>query len=196
MPQNLKDHSTANRVLDAAQVLVKARGWSAVSYADLAERVGIRTASIHHHFPGKAELGRALVTRYNSTFQSELADIDKRSDGPVQRLRGYLTLLRAALADGGSLCLCTMLAADYEMLPAPMKDLVTKFNDINVEWLAGVLRDGAAAGRFVSVDDPITEAQVIFSEAQGAQLLARCYRDAARYDLVTDSLVARLTAPR
>jgi TetR/AcrR family transcriptional regulator, transcriptional repressor for nem operon len=194
MQATSKDKPTAARVLDAAEALMKAQGWSAVSYADLAERVGIRSASIHHHFPAKAELGRALVARYNATFESELVDVEERSEDPVQRLRGYFGILRTALADGGSLCLCTMLAADYEILPGPMQALVTGFNDVNIDWLTVLLRDGAAVGRFVQLDDPTAEAQVVFADAQGAQLLAHCYRDVARYDLITDRLLARLTA--
>ncbi|MGL5825051.1 MAG: TetR/AcrR family transcriptional regulator [Nocardioides sp.] len=191
MPRS-PQRGTPDRVLDAAQELMMTRGWSAVSYADLAAQVGIKTASIHHHFPGKAELGRSLIERYNTTFQHELVDLDDGPADAVDRLRGYLAVLRAALTDGRSLCLCTMLAAEYEVLPAAAQRLVIEFNEINIDWLTRILIDGASSGVLKPVSDPAIEAQVVFSEAQGAQLLAHCYRDPSRYDLVTDQLVARL----
>jgi TetR/AcrR family transcriptional regulator, cholesterol catabolism regulator len=45
------------RVLDAAEHLFSELGYKAVTLRDVAERVGIRQASLYHHFPkGKEEL--------------------------------------------------------------------------------------------------------------------------------------------
>ena len=44
------------------------------------------------------------------------------------------------------MCLCGMLAAEYQTLPPPMRDAVVGFFDINEAWLERVLDEGKAAG--------------------------------------------------
>ena len=173
---------------------MKSHGWSAVSYADLAKRVGIRTASIHHHFPTKADLGRVLVRRYSAGFQGQLSDIRSVGDDPAQHLRAYSGLVREAMGDGSGMCLCARFAADYQNLPDPMRILVAEFNEMNIDWLAGVLRDGVEQKVFHPIDDIGGEAESIFSEFQGAQLLACSSVDVTRFDAVAGRLMLRITA--
>ncbi|MCH3032011.1 TetR/AcrR family transcriptional regulator, partial [Listeria monocytogenes] len=42
---------TAERVVDAAEGLVQQHGYNGFSYDDVAQLVGIKKPSIHHHFP-------------------------------------------------------------------------------------------------------------------------------------------------
>src|SRR5215211_135610 len=51
---------TADRILDLAERLVQTRGFNGFSYADIASELGLTKASLHYHFPTKAELGRCL----------------------------------------------------------------------------------------------------------------------------------------
>ena len=59
---------TSSRILDVAERLVQLRGFNGFSYADVASELKITKASLHYHYPGKADLGRALVERYASRF--------------------------------------------------------------------------------------------------------------------------------
>jgi len=52
---------TRTRILDTAQDLVQRIGANAMSYQHISEAVGIRKASIHHHFPKKEDLLEALI---------------------------------------------------------------------------------------------------------------------------------------
>ena len=45
---------TADRILDIAERLVQTRGFNRFSYADIAAELGITTASVHYHFPARA----------------------------------------------------------------------------------------------------------------------------------------------
>ena len=72
--------NTAELILDAAQVLVQEVGFNGFSYAHIAEKVGIRTASIHYHFPNKEDLGEALITRY-----TEISSATSRKSTPRRR---------------------------------------------------------------------------------------------------------------
>jgi TetR/AcrR family transcriptional regulator, transcriptional repressor for nem operon len=185
---------TATRVLDVAERLMQTRGWSAVSYADLAQEVGIRAASIHHHFPSKADLGRALVLRYNRTFEGKLERIDARGGTAPERLADYFAILRDAMGDATRLCLCTMLAAEFTVLPDEMREPITSHVSHNHRWLEETLRAGMRREELLELDDPSAEAQTLFAEGQGAQLLARSFGDVSRFDTVVRSIAHRLVA--
>jgi len=187
---------TAEMILDVAERLVSSRGYNAVSYADIATEVGIRSASIHHHFPSKADLGRALVERYRTRFQHVLEDIDEEGRDEVSRLEAYLRVMREAIGDGERLCLCTMLAADYATLPSTVKEQVTQFADLNERWLTKVLHSGAVAGVIRSSADPGSDARSIYAQAQGAQLTARSFNDLARFDEAASRIVDSLRGPK
>ena len=73
---------TSQRILDTAERLVQTRGFNGFSYADIATTLGVTKASLHYHFPAKAELGHRLIERYEKTFWPR----STRSTRPV-RLR-------------------------------------------------------------------------------------------------------------
>lgn len=45
--------SVRDQLLEHTLVLVRQRGFNGFSYRDLAERVGVKTSSIHYHFPSR-----------------------------------------------------------------------------------------------------------------------------------------------
>ena len=81
------DGDTASRILDIAERLVQMRGFNGFSYADVAGELSLTTASLHYHFPGKAELGRALIARYAERFNDALAAIDARGRRRARQAR-------------------------------------------------------------------------------------------------------------
>ena len=88
-----RDMDTRTALLDAAENVVRMRGYDGFSYADLAGAVGIRKASIHHHFPAKQDLATAIVARYAARV--------------VQRLDVVADWLRAAGQRSRPLSHCT-----------------------------------------------------------------------------------------
>lgn len=183
---------TADRVLDAAERLAQTRGFNGFSYADVSAKVGITTASLHYHFPGKAELGCALVERYAASFRAALGVIAAREAGAPGRLAGYAKLYGDVLASD-RMCLCGMLAAEYETLPASMQRAVLRFFDVNEAWLADVLRLGRTAGELWFAGGPLDAARQWTSALEGAMLLARPYGDASRLTSVARRMIDELT---
>lgn len=49
-------NDTRDKILDVADDLVQRVGLNAMSYTHISDAVGIRKASIHHHFPRKEDL--------------------------------------------------------------------------------------------------------------------------------------------
>jgi TetR/AcrR family transcriptional repressor of nem operon len=188
------DAGTAARILDAAGELVQERGFNGFSYADVAAQVGISKAALHYHFPGKADLGLALITRYASRFTESLAGIDRAGTAPKDRLAEYARLYDEVLRQG-KMCLCGILAAEYQTLPAPMRAAVTAFFDANESWLEKVLEDGRQDASLRFTGTARDAARMIVACLEGAMLVARPSGDPDRLRSIAASLLADLTQP-
>src|ERR671923_2794387 len=139
--RNRKESGTAERVLDIAERLVQVRGFSNFSYADIATELGITKASLHYHYPGKAELGQALVTRYADRFNQALGDIDRDLPNARAKLEAYADLYAGVLRNE-RMCMCGILAAEYQTLPDAMRSAVIRVFDHNHQRGAGPLSRG------------------------------------------------------
>jgi TetR/AcrR family transcriptional repressor of nem operon len=185
---------TAARILDVAERLVQSRGFNGFSYADVAAELGITKASLHYHFPGKAELGEALINRYARRFAEALRSIDDGCANMQAKLTAYAELYAGVIREQ-RMCLCGMLAADYATLPAPMRDAVVRFFDDNQAWLERVLEQGQASGALRYEGPARDEAQLIISALEGAMLVARPYGDAERFQATARRLLSTLLQP-
>ena len=184
--------STQAQLLDHAEGFVRARGFDAFSFADLAESAQIRKASVHYHFPAKSDLSLALITRYRSTFLEKLHMISDGNQTAGARVLGFLNLYRAASDSGRSLCLCVALSVTQNALP---KDTVAELAAFHLDvtaWLEAAFRLAQADGSIRQVSDPRAEAQAAMAQAEGAQIMARAARDAARFEAGIQALVARI----
>lgn len=185
---------TGTRILDIAEELVQARGFNGFSYADIAAEVGISKAALHYHFPGKADLGLALIARYAERFTESLASIDQTGARPAERVAEYARLYDQVLRQG-RMCLCGMLAAEYQTLPAPMRAAVAGFFDANESWLEKVLEDGRQDASLRFAGTPRETARTIIACLEGAMLVARPSGDPDRLRSIAASLLADLARP-
>src|SRR3954454_23602650 len=188
---------TASRILDIAERLVQSRGFNGFSYADIAAELNVTKASLHYHFPGKAELGEALIVRYAQRFADALAAIDEQGGDARVRLGAYASIYGDVLRDH-RMCLCGMLAADYETLPEPMQAAVIKFFDENLAWLADVIEQGVREGTLRPSPPPAETAQALLGGLEGAMLVARPYGDVKRFEAAAAGLLTGIAvvAPR
>lgn len=167
---------TRSALLAEAETLVRTMGYAAFSYADLAERVGIRKASIHHHFPTKEALGTALIDEYLARFSVELEELAGADLDTQSKLLAYGDFFAASLADG-QMPLCGALAADAAYLPTSMQRRVKKFFELHVEWLEQTLREGLARRDIKLKSPPRKSALLLLSTLQGASVVAWALRD-------------------
>lgn len=182
---------TRERILDIAERLVQTRGFNNFSYADIAKELGITTASLHYHFRGKAELGEALVTRYAERFGEALGRIDQDTPDALGKLEAYARLY-AGVLEGKRMCMCGVLAAEYQTLPKPMRRRVIEFFDDNQRWLTAVLTEGRAESVLDFGGSADEVAQGILSTLEGAMLVSRPYGDLTRFNATARQLIAGL----
>ena len=167
----------------AARTVAQARGYNGLNFRDLAATVGIKSASIHYHFPTKADLGAAVARRYWEDTAALLEAMSAETPEPVECLRRYPGIFRRSLETGNRMCLGSFMAAEYDDLPDVVMAEVQTFADINVAWLEKLL----VAGDLVSAEMRESRARAIFAAIAGAQLMARSRSDIALFDTVIEA---------
>ena len=184
---------TAAKLLDSAQRLVQQRGFNAFSYADLAEEIGIRSASIHYHFKSKRDLGRALLDRYLGGLETSLQQLDREEPSYRRRLEKLIEGYRNTECSG-YMCLCGSLASDFATLPVEMQELIDAYLARTEAWVAEKIEEGTRAGEL----SPITEAEdlasLLVSGLQGALLIGRARSKGSILDSVERSFLIALGA--
>lgn len=178
----------AEQLLDAAEDLCRRVGFNAFSYRDLADRVGIRTASIHYHYPAKADLGRAMALRYRQRFEQALDGILRASPAARPRWQAFSGALQQALGEGDKLCLGGMLSAEFTGLSPEIQQEVTRFFHAGEAFTRTWLTAGVAAGelRLPPGQSLDTLPKAIFASMQGAMLAARACNDSGRLQSAAD----------
>ncbi|HZX42947.1 MAG TPA: TetR/AcrR family transcriptional regulator [Myxococcaceae bacterium] len=176
-----RSSATPQRILDVAERLIQTRGFNGFSYADVSAGVGITKASLHYHFPTKAELGLSLIRRYQVSFSEALRTLDESGGDPRALLEGYVQIYASVLRKD-RMCLCGMLAAEHSTLPRPMQQALRLFFDGNERWLGGVLRSGERMGALRLRGSVRDEARLLVAALEGALLVARSYDDPGRFE--------------
>lgn len=137
---------TAERLLDLAQDLIQRRGWHGFSFRDLADAIGIKTASIHYHFPTKTDLGVRLMDRYQTELEQHLAAVDARAGSARARIRRFVKGYRDTLAREDCICLCGALASDITTLSDELRAAVNRYFDTSRTWVRKVVERAHRAG--------------------------------------------------
>jgi TetR/AcrR family transcriptional repressor of nem operon len=185
------DAGTAARILDVAEHLLQVRGFNGFSYADIAAELNVTKAALHYHFAGKSDLGEALIARYAGRFAEALTGLDAGRGDASAKLAAYADLYLQVLRNR-RMCLCGMLAAEYQTLPEPMQGAVIRFFDQNETWLEGVLEQGREDGSLQFAGSARDTARMVVGGLEGAMLVARPYGDIARFQTAADNLLAGL----
>ncbi|WP_112609217.1 TetR/AcrR family transcriptional regulator [Rhizobium sp. WW22] len=188
--------STSEKILDIAQSLIVAGGYNGFSYADISAAIGIRKASIHHHFPTKAELVSVLVGRYRQQTETGLKSLREGISSPAEQLQAYVSYWHSCIRDASlPFCVCAMLASEMQMLPEDVASQVRGHFHNLAGWLASVLQAGTENGLFKLDKRPEEEAQILMASVHGAMLSARAFGDPGLFIAIVAPQIARLQAP-
>lgn len=180
--------TTRTQIIQHAERLVQERGCNGFSYRDLAALIGIKTSSIHYHFPQKEDLLLAVAQQYHTRWQTAMQTIDVGLSADA-KLRAYIDAHQRAFCDTERICLATALAADVASLPAGVRQSVQDFYRANEDWLARVLEQGIREGSLRVPGDLRTAARSMFAALQGSLVSARLFKNS---DRVEDLLSAAL----
>lgn len=180
-----------DKILASAQRLLQQRGFNGFSYADIASEVGIRKASLHHHFPSKADLGVSLIEQYSVNVNNALASISASALPANKKLAAYASFYRSSL-ESERMCLGGMLATEVQTLDVMILPGLKHFFTLNVKWLIEVLTEGVSQQIFTLSGSATDHARILLSALQGALLVARATGDRDAFDQTAALLIKAL----
>jgi AcrR family transcriptional regulator len=109
MKRTEKSQRSREQVLEAALHLFSTQGYRATSVREIAERAGVSTGNLYHHFPDKDTIFRILLDQYwaaidspdfpfnvalaSGTFPDNLEELGRASRETVIRYRRYVALI-------------------------------------------------------------------------------------------------------
>lgn len=186
--------STADEILACARTLIIAGGYNGFSYADVAEIVGIRKPSIHHHFASKVDLVRTLVVRYREEAEAGLAALERNIPDLRDQLKNYVGYWEACIVDATApFCVCALLASELPILPEEVALEVRSHFRSLASWLTSVMERGKRKGQLKLLGTARVEAEAFMATIHGAMLSARAYGDPKMFGVITAPLLDRLS---
>jgi TetR/AcrR family transcriptional repressor of nem operon len=174
--------STVELILDIAESQVRAGGYNSFSFREISKEIGIKSASIHYHFPTKADLAVALASRYTDKFLAKLQAIQDETTDVKQRLSRYIALFRHALAVDKKMCLCGQLASESDVLPLPVQQQARRFFAENLSWLSVNL----------FTEDSRGKAAIVLASLEGALIISKAMGGNESFDEVSSELAKLL----
>ena len=185
--------TTSDEILASAQKLIVAGGYNGFSYADIATVVGIRKASIHHHFPSKVDLVRTLVQRYRESAEAGLAELERNVPEPLELVQAYAGHWARCIEDASfPFCVCVLLASELPALPGEVAVEVRAFFQSLSAWLASVMERGQQRGSLNISGPARVEAEAFMATIHGAMLSARAYGTPAVFAIILGPTLQRL----
>lgn len=124
-----------DKILQVAEAMVREGGYNNFSFRDIAKAVGIKSSSVHYHFPTKADLGAALARSYADKFMEQLGDPKQLILDGQDPIGKYVEAFRKALLKDRRMCLCGLLGAEIDGLPSEVVKETRAFFERNIEWL-------------------------------------------------------------
>ena len=174
--------STAEKIMDIAESQVRAGGYNSFSFREISQEIGIKSASIHYHFPTKTDLGVAIASRYTTRFAEQLELVVTTYPGANARLQAYVALFRQALLHDQKMCLCGQLASESDVLPEPIRLETRRFFTLNLDWLASEVFTG---------DDAKARAASVLAALEGALLMSKVLDQADLFEQVVAGIAVR-----
>lgn len=176
------------KILDAAEKMVQDRGLNAVSFQDLANAVGLRKASIFHHFPNKEAVARALIERCRSKYGPEYAAVVESKASAPEKLRALAAIFEKGLQNQRP-CLLAALGSGVNTLPDVAVQELGETARGAVSRFALVFKQGRDEGTLQFSGEPTDAATGFFAMLQGLQVLVRASGDTSAFNSAANAYV-------
>lgn len=150
---------TADSILDAAEERIRRGGYSGFSFREIAADIGVKSSSVHYHFPTKERLAASVARRYTDRFAEA---VDARYSQGEDIVSAWRSVFREALDRDGRMCLCGALAATAHDLADEVKQEVRRFFALGIDRLiTGGLSRNAAIQVLATLEGAMLAANVM-----------------------------------
>jgi TetR/AcrR family transcriptional repressor of nem operon len=170
--------ATRLSILRTARELIQMRSYLGLSFQELANRVGIRKASLYHHFASKEALGIAVFERGTHQFDVWVASM---GGSPRQQLRAYINMFRDVLGAGQRVCPGGAMGPGWDCIEPNLQNAVRQMRQGQIDWLTLTISQ-IKLGKAATAMTPAQTASQLFALCQGALLSARITGRAADFD--------------
>ncbi|GGY88524.1 TetR family transcriptional regulator [Cellvibrio zantedeschiae] len=177
--------TTRDKIIELAQEAIASRGYSAFSFRELAAELGIKSASIHYHFPTKTHLGVEVARAYRLRLEGALTQIAEHYLDPHKALDAMIALFRQEAATSQRMTVCTMLAAEIKNLPEEIQREMKTFYALNIGWIEAQLE-------CLDMAKTPEKARQIFALLQGGLIGAKSQNDPGYFDMATAAIAQLL----
>ena len=170
--------SKREELLAAAQSKVRSGGYRNFSFRELATEVGIKSASVHYHFPTKSDLGAELARQYTDDFLTTLGDPLALFSAGKNPIDIYINQFRRALIKDKKMCLCGLLGAESDGLPDKVRYETKRFFERNIVWLEQAYQVVAAENKNSAKANAIKTISLL----EGAMLVSKTLGDSQVFE--------------
>lgn len=185
------DHNTASRIRESAHDLMAESGYFGFSYADIAESVGIRKASIHYHYPSKVDLVVATLKEYRASLVHAAGDLDRNVTEPLRRLKLYIDHLTACVQrNDRPICIAALLSTELPALPDEVQVEVRQHFKFLVSWVKATLKEGVSRGKIHLRHSAEVEAQCFIALVHGAMISSRAFSSPDLFKSITEGALS------
>jgi TetR/AcrR family transcriptional repressor of nem operon len=160
------------QIVQLAQMLVRQRGFDSFSYQDLSDQLGIRKASIHHHFPSKEDLGIALIDSMIAWITHRFDEMESEGISAWDRLDQILAIMRTG-CEHGCMCPINSLQSSAAVMSDKMKARLDILEETELKAFTSVLSKGLQEGSMSFQGETRHMAMVTASIIKGATLYGR-----------------------
>ena len=167
-------------IMDAAERRIQLGGFGGFSFREIAADVGVKSSSVHYHFPTKEDLAAAVIRRWAEETSNSSTRNWRRDPDPV---RVWTNAFRGTALSEGRMCPCTVLGAASQDLPPEVAREVKGFFKMCLDKLVA---EGLSPSNAAEVLSTIT----------GALVIANALGDTAAYDRATSDLLRQREAAR
>lgn len=180
--------TTRETIVDTADQLIRSNGFNAFSFKDISNKIGIKTASIHYHFPTKSDLGVATIKEQSKRFEQLKVKLSTKS--PLIKLEEFLSIY-SQIKSQNKVCLVGSLATDLNTVDNNVKNELKDFVEIVLNWVTEILADGKKQKIFEFQSTPRTKAIMIITNILAIVQLSRLTND-EDFEIVKETILQEL----
>ncbi len=182
-------NDTRTKILDVAEDLIQRVGLNAMSYKHISEAVGIRKASIHHHFPKKQNLVDELLERCHISYGGHYQTIVESAGSAPQKLRQLAGVFEEGL-QMQKLCLVGTISSDLNTLQDSSCGILKETIRNAVEIFAIAFKQGREKGTLSFAGTIADTAYAFFTFLLGAQIAARAHGGVETFRRATEAIIS------
>ncbi|MFN8345360.1 MAG: TetR/AcrR family transcriptional regulator [Spirosomataceae bacterium] len=180
--------NTRDTIIQAADHFIREKGFNAFSFNDIAKAVGIKTASIHYHFPTKTDLGVATVKEHIERLEALKTALEDQP--PMAKLMGFLSIYTSAKSEE-KICIVGSLATDLHTVEEGIQKELKGLAEKILDWVTAILQEGKSKNVFDFSVPPRTKALMIITNMLAIVQLSRL-TGAEDFTLVKNTIIQEL----